>query len=552
MTALPAGDDPRHLAEAAVAALRAGDRATARTRAEAALAREPATFAARIVLAHIAVEERDPAATLAHADAAALLAPDSPEPHNLRGVALIRLGRIEAAEAAFRGAVERDPNHAEAHGNLGTILVRDGRHRPAIELLERATALRPTDRDWRFALARALEEEGELARAAAAAAPLVTPETTDPRELNLLARLLRQLGDSRQAAALYDRCAALEPERFDHRYAAALEHLRAGHLGPGWAGVFDRLRAGADSRAALFPQPLWDGQALAGRRILLWRQFGVGDEILALGLLPDLVAEGGGALVECDPRLEPLLRRSFPSLDLFPFLGPLATPPSESRDPTLACKASTIDLALRYRPDFAAFPRHAGYLRADAAATARLSRRYREHAGPERRVVGISWDSRAAPESERKRMTLELLEPVLRVPGIAWIDLQYGDTEGERAAAAARGIEILHDPEVDPLVDLDAFAAQVASVDLVITISNTTAHMAGALGVPVWTMVPGRRGNLWYWFTDRADSPWYPSMRLFRQRVAGDWTRAVAGVAEALAALPLPGLEHASPMAEAR
>ena len=131
-------------------------------------------------------------------------------------------------------------------------------------------------------------------------------------------------------------------------------------------------------------------------------------------------------------------------------------------------------------------------------------------------------------------MTLLDLRPLLETPGITFIDLQYGDTLKERNAFTAEtGIEVYHDEGVDQMADLDIFASQVAAMDMVVTISNTTAHMAGALGVPTLLMlgtVP-----IWYWLLEREDSPWYPSLRLFRQHESGDWQEVVERVGEELA-----------------
>jgi len=130
-------------------------------------------------------------------------------------------------------------------------------------------------------------------------------------------------------------------------------------------------------------------------------------------------------------------------------------------------------------------------------------------------------------------MTLADFAPLAAVPGVTLVDLQYGDTAAERRAVEpATGAAVIHDAAVDQMADLDAFAAQVAAMDLVITVSNTTAHMAGGLGVPAWVMVHVAPLNCW--LLERADSPWYPSARLFRQTRVGEWAGVVARVRDAL------------------
>lgn len=174
-----------------------------------------------------------------------------------------------------------------------------------------------------------------------------------------------------------------------------------------------------------------------------------------------------------------------------------------------------------------------GFLIADRDVTAR-QRQQLEARAAGRPLVGLSWRSRNADYGAPKSLELMDLLPLLR-PDIFWVDLQYGDTSADRAAAAAAGAEVWRDPHVDPLRDMDAAAAQTAALDLVITTSNTTAHLAGALGVPVWLLLPAPGyGLLWYWFLDRTDSPFYPSARCFRQSRAGDWTGVIKAVGAAL------------------
>ena len=134
-------------------------------------------------------------------------------------------------------------------------------------------------------------------------------------------------------------------------------------------------------------------------------------------------------------------------------------------------------------------------------------------------------------------MSVVDLAPFAGVPSVRLIDLQYGDTEADRRAfAEATATALLHDGAIDQMADLDAFAAQVAAMDLVVSISNTTVHMAGALGVPAWVMLPTR--PMWRWMADRNDSPWYPSVRLFRQTRAGEWSDVIDRVAAALKEFP--------------
>lgn len=177
-----------------------------------------------------------------------------------------------------------------------------------------------------------------------------------------------------------------------------------------------------------------------------------------------------------------------------------------------------------------------GFLQADAAATARQRARHDGPAGGRPRV-GLAWRSASAAYGGQRSLRLEDLAPLLAGRPVFWVDLQYGDTAAERAGlAAGQGIEVWHDDAVDPLADLDAAAAQIAALDLVIAASNTTVHLAGVLGIPVWQMLPAPgHGLVWYWLLDRTDSPFYPALRCFRQSAGAEgWAGVVGAVAAAL------------------
>jgi len=181
------------------------------------------------------------------------------------------------------------------------------------------------------------------------------------------------------------------------------------------------------------------------------------------------------------------------------------------------------------RTDLASFAQGASYLMPDPGRRDMLKSRY----GGDRLRVGIAWHTTAPNAGLRRQLALSRLTPLLRHPGARFVSLQYGDHAAEIAALAAQGSELLQDPEVDPWSDLDGWAAQIAALDLVITIDNSTAHMAGALGVPCWVMLP--HPPEWRWLLARADCLWWPSLQLFRQPRPGDWGPVIAELTARLA-----------------
>jgi ADP-heptose:LPS heptosyltransferase len=170
----------------------------------------------------------------------------------------------------------------------------------------------------------------------------------------------------------------------------------------------------------------------------------------------------------------------------------------------------------------------AGYLRADPGQTKELRDGYADG----RRVLGIAWRSKDAKNGEKRSISLSMLKELTGDAGIRWVSLQYGDHGELEAEAAAAGAPVLVDRRVDQLVDMEGFAAQVAAMDLVVTIDNTTAHLAGALGVPVWVLLPFAPD--WRWLASGETSVWYSKMRLFRQAGLGDWRGVVERVKTAL------------------
>jgi hypothetical protein len=246
-------------------------------------------------------------------------------------------------------------------------------------------------------------------------------------------------------------------------------------------------------------------------------------------LLGDLVQRGAKVLVKVETRLHPLFHRSIPGLTLLPN--------DEEESPLLS--QATVDywapigsLSRWLRPDLASFPVRPGYLRPEPTQARVLRERYRRRFGASP-VVGISWRGGFKESGRLRSMTVTDWTPILTQSDFGFVNLQYGDCRAELAAVRRElGVDVFHDEDVDPLKDLDIFAAQTAAMDLVISIDNSTVHMAGALNVPVWVMLPIVPD--WRWMLNRTDSPWYSSVRLFRQTDAGDWLPVLAAIADEL------------------
>ncbi|MBI3710297.1 MAG: tetratricopeptide repeat protein [Proteobacteria bacterium] len=502
------------------------------------------------------------------------------EIQNNLGTALKEAGKLARALAAFRRAVTLKPDYPEACGNLANSLREVQRHEEALKWAEKAVALRPDYANGHNILGRVLHDLGRFEAAIAAFERAVALKPDFAVACNNLGNALQDMGRLEEAVERHRRAIALMPNyaeaynnlgiglqnlgRLDAAAAAfqcavdingdyaearwnrAFALLLNGRLAEGWQDYECRWRSrDKPAHRREFGRPEWAGQPLGDRTLLLWGEQGVGDQVLYAGLLPAARQRARRCVVECEPRLVPLLSRSFSDMEAVPRSDP---PHARTGGGDIAAQLAIGSLPRLLLPTFDAVPKHRGYLTADAARSAAQRAKYRALGhGP---IVGISWRSNRKDLARWKSSSLLDWAPALTVPGIVFVNLQYGDCAADLAAVREKlGISIYNDAEIDSLKDLDGFAAQVAATDLVISVSNTTVHFAGALNVPVWTLLSAGLGLLWYWFRDREDSPWYPSMRLFRQSRLGEWDAVIARVASELGAFKSTwiGGDHHSP-----
>ena len=472
-------------------------------------------------------------------------------------------GRAVEAEQAYRQALSQDPGNFVAHVNLGVVLQDQGRLEDAVESFLNALAIDSSAADVHYGLGLLHLDRDETADAEAAfrGAVEINPEYSEA--LNGLAIALDKQGNREEAAAAFERALAANPGFAEahnnlgnllHKegrpddaeaafrraidinpdYAEAhrnLAHvlLLAGRLNEGWKEFQWRWRCRdfpAENRP--FPPTPWSGEPVDGRTVLVWGEQGVGDEVHFAAMVPDLIDAGARVVLECEHRLVPLFGRSFPEATCVARENP---PAAETMAEDIDFQVPSGNLGRWLRPDLDSFPAREAYLTADGDWAQALKDRYRD--GGDDRLVGMAWISKNPEIGKAKSMALMDWRPLAAIGGIRFIDLQYGDTAEERARfERATGTTIIHDDGIDQIADLDAFAAQVAAMDLIISVSNTTVHLSGALGVPTWVLL--NTLPLCVWMAKGEDSPWYPSLRLFRQTRAGEWADVIGRVADAL------------------
>jgi tetratricopeptide (TPR) repeat protein len=487
---------------------------------------------------------------------------------NDRGVALERLGRPKEALAGYERALMIDPAHTEALFNRGNVLAALKRPEEALASYAEVIRLKPDH-------ALALQNSGAVlqmlgrndeAMTAFGQALLIRPDHAETWSNRGVA--LRALDRPDEALASYAEAIRLKPanaeafnnrglafqdlKRFDEAFASFSEAIR---LKPGHDGAFaNRARlqlllrrfpagysdyrhrvgesdfAGSLQRTTL---PLCEPGTLRGR-LLLWAEQGLGDELFFVGLLPELLKREVSVTLSAEKRLHPLLARAFPQVRLLE----RAVAMRASIDGGYDAQAPIGDLGYLLGMDDASIAAsRTVYLKADERRCAEMRAQVAAFGGG-RRVCGIAWRSANKKFSEAKSIDLAKLRPLLGTPDTVFVNLQYGAVDAELEALHAKtGLRIHRIEGLDVREDIDGLAALIDACDAVVTTSNVTVHLAGALGKRGAVLVPHAKGRPWYWHEGDGRSLWYPCLDLFPQHDPSDWSRPIEACARWL-----PGL----------
>jgi Flp pilus assembly protein TadD len=415
-------------------------------------------------------------------------------------------GRLDQAITSYEQVLRLDPNHVEALNNLGVALHSQGQIAKALHCLQRALELKPDYADAHSNHGNALQEQGHLDSAVASYGQALQLKPAYFDALNNLGNTLRAQGKLAESVASYERALQVKPDNPQVRMSRALCWLQMGDFERGWPEYEWRLKCKEFSIPA-FRQPLWDGSPLEGRPILLYADHGLGDSFQFIRYAPLVKARGGRVIVACQQPLARLMA-TCPGVDLVVAEGSLL--------PDFAFYAPLMSLPRILGTSLASIPAEVPYLTAD---TALVEQWHRELGPVEGYRIGIAWQGNPQYRRDHQRsFRLAQLEPLAWVTGVRLFSLQksFGteqiDELNGRFAVSDLGSR---------LSDFMDTAAVVRNLDLVITLDSSLAHLAGALAVPVWVAIPVAAD--WRWLTEREDSPWYPTMRLFRQTQWGDW-----------------------------
>lgn len=444
--------------------------------------------------------------------------------HNNLGIALVANGEVAGGIAHYEQAVALDPSCATALCNMGIAHETQGKLAEAVDCHQRALAMQPSFVTALYNLGNALKGQDRLCEAIQCYDRALALDPGFTEACNNLGTALRDQDTVDGALACYERAIATNPDFPLAHFGKALTQLLQGEFSAGWSNYEWRWKTNKQQSMRRYPQPLWNGERVPSGRLLLWGEQGLGDEIMFAGLIPDVLRSGTPCAVDCQTRLQPLFERSFPGIPLVSGYNP-----TQHKDLSVSAHLPTGSLPRLFRTSESSFGEVTSpYFLADPERRKAFRAKYVDG----RKLIGLAWHTSNKDTGRNRSIALSALAPLLSRKDLKWVSLQYGDHSALEADVETVGASIWIDRSVDQMKDVDCFASQIAALDLVITIDNSTAHLAGALGVPVWVLLPFVPD--WRWFRTREDSPWYPSMRLFRQPRLGDWNSVVERVAAEL------------------
>jgi tetratricopeptide (TPR) repeat protein len=489
--------------------------------------------------------------------------PESSDSWEGLGACFQHADKIDSAILAFQRALKYNPQSAYSLTHLGHILVGRKDFMGAIPVLLEATTLNPSSGTLWFDLGRAelgaeqfvrAEQsfktaiamkprltiawlnlaacQRELARQDEALDSLEEALKIEPHNIDAAIRqasIYSDLGQTDKGIAVLDRLLQKHPQSAELHQHKALVLLRAQRFGEGFEEYEWRLYPSPQSISARpFDIKRWNGEPLTEKKLLIWLEQGIGDELLSLGVWRNFLSgsDGSHCIIECDERLTSLIQRSFPKTTVVARTDP---PSLQKTDAGFVCPSWSGARILEKQNKLVGT--QAPFLVADKSTVNALQQKLRNLANG-RMIVGLSWASGSA-NRRLKTPPLRAWVPLLQDASLFFVSLQFAPHSDDlKVLTDLTPSDIYVDEGINAATDMDSLAAQIMAVDKVITISNTTAHMAGALGADTALLVPKGYGCYWYWHQDRTDSPWYSSMHICRQETPGDWGAAMVKALE--------------------
>jgi tetratricopeptide (TPR) repeat protein len=456
------------------------------------------------------------------------LDPDNANAHCNLANLLAQQGKTAEALETCHTALVLDPNHAPTLCNCGGLSIDMGDAQGAVGLLRRSIALDPGNVSTHCNLGSALSRLDDTAGALDAFCHALTIDPRHNLTLCNLGALLDTMGNAGEAIQCYQLALASHPDSKLAKFYLSLQHLGSGDFAAGWEGYEARWGRPEFRKARpVLAQPQWRGEDIRGSRILIYSEQGLGDTLQFVRYAPMVAALGARVTLKVQPSLVRLLSGFHDEISV------VSTDSPEGTDVDWQCPMMSLPLA--FGTELATIPRDVPYLHADPVAAEGWAQRIAARG----LRVGLVWAGNPKHTRDRQRsMPLAQLDRLAHLQGVTFYSLQKGPAAQELAASALPIMDLS-----EHLEDFTDTAAVLANMDLVICVDTAVAHLAAAMGRPVWLLVAAV--NDWRWLQQRADTPWYPTMRLFRQATIGDWNGVAEQIEQELSAMV--DLGHPSP-----
>jgi tetratricopeptide (TPR) repeat protein len=446
------------------------------------------------------------------------LNPSNAGAHYCLAVALQEKGRFEAALNSYTKVLQINPNHADTYNNMGSVLQETGQLDQAVNCYRKALSINPDLFMAYNNLGNALMERGQFDDAVAHYQKAVGLNPDFAGGYCNLGVALQNKQEINEAVAAYQKAIGLDPDYIDAHWNLSLALLLSGRFREGWKEYEWRLKKKDHIYyVRKFSHQLWDGVSdISGRTILLHAEQGLGDTIQFIRYAPLVAQRGARVVVECQKELKALLHNIGGTHDVVAYGEQL---------PEFDMHCPLLSLPLLFDTTLETIPTGLPYMNADTLSCESWKVKVQHDNSGQK--IGLVWAGNLTNTKGRYRSCpLETFSPLARIDDITFYSLQKGEAS-EKAKYPPKGMKLVDYTE--EIHDFSDTAALMQNLDLIISVDTAAAHLAGALGRPVWTLLPFNPD--WRWMLSREDSPWYPTMRLFRQPSFGDWESVIARVA---------------------
>jgi tetratricopeptide (TPR) repeat protein len=424
---------------------------------------------------------------------------------------------MELAISALKNVIKLEPDHAVAYNNLGNTYIGLNRFSEAIIAFENAITIKPDYVDALYNLSNALRLEGQLDQAMDICGKVLKMQPRHVETHNNHGKILQELGRPDEAIKAYSEAINIQPD-YENAY---FNMGRCYWLKKDFAKAFEcmewrwQVKKSCIGTQYESSKPVWAGEDF--KDVFVWREQGIGDEVMYSSMFPELSSKSGNLIIECDSRLISLYERSFSKKIKF------VTDRNKVCETDYDAHISAGSLLKHLRGSIDDFRQiSSGWLKADFGKTQGIRKKLK--ADSVDKIIGVSWLTKASyVKSKERNISLNVLaEYLLKIPG-KYVSLQYGDTTEELSQVSRQtGVDIINFEEIDNFKDIDSLASLISACDLIVSIDNSTVHLAGALGIDTRVLLPEVADERWGLAS--TESYWYDSVTLYRQKTQGDWS----------------------------